>query len=186
MSTFSDRVVDELGALYALRADRRYGLASINQRAHALQAAHLARERGLTEAVVVAALLHDIGHMVHGLGEHAAAHGVDDQHERIGADWLEPWFGQDVTEPIRLHVQAKRYLCTVEPGYFANLSSDSVESLALQGGCMSEAEMLAFRMMPGWKDALALRRIDERAKDPSVIVPGFEEYIASIRVCARR
>jgi len=186
MTASSGRIIEELGELYALRAGNRYGLAAINQRAHALQAAQLARAAGLSDALVVAALLHDIGHMVHSLGEHPAAVGVDDHHELIGADWLQPWFGQDVTEPIRLHVQAKRYLCSVEPGYFESLSPDSVESLALQGGRMSDTEVAAFRMTPGWKDAVALRRIDERAKDPSVVTPDFDAFVGSIRACARR
>jgi phosphonate degradation associated HDIG domain protein len=180
------RIIEELASLFELRAGKRYGLASISQRAHGLQAADLARKAGLSEAMVVAALLHDIGHMVHSLGEHPASQGVDDRHEVIGADWLEPWFGQEVTEPIRLHVQAKRYLCSVEPGYFQGLSPDSAESLVLQGGGMSDTEVAAFRMTPGWKDAVALRRIDECAKDPAVTAPGFEEFVASIRSCMRR
>lgn len=186
MKLSHDQFVEELTALFAFRAAKRYGLASINQRAHALQAAYLALTAGLSESMVVAALLHDIGHMVHSLGEHPASQGVDDHHEILGADWLEPWFGQEVTEPIRLHVQAKRYLCSVEPGYFESLTSDSVESLALQGGRMSDTEVAAFRMTPGWKDAVALRRIDEQAKDPSMSTPGFQDFVASIRACIRR
>jgi len=181
-----NRIVDELSALYEFRAHHRYGLAAVSQRSHALQAAALARQAELSEPVVVAALFHDIGHMIHNLGDHPAAHGVDDRHEVVGADWLEPWFGAEVTEPIRLHVQAKRYLCSVEPHYFSSLSSDSVESLALQGGPMSDTEVASFRMTSGWQESVALRRIDDRAKDSSVIVPTFDEFIPLIRRCLQR
>jgi predicted HD phosphohydrolase len=170
------RALAHLIDIYAGRATGLYGLTLINQLAHAVQSAHYARARGLTPAVVVAALLHDIGHMVHNLGEHHAAKGIDDQHEVIGADWLTQYFGDDVTAPIRLHVAAKRYLCTVEADYFFNLSNDSVESLALQGGRMSESEIVDFQKSPYWQDAVALRRIDEMAKDPKGPMPPFEEF----------
>jgi predicted HD phosphohydrolase len=118
--------------------------------------------------------------MVHDLGEHPAAKGIDDQHELLGADWLARYFGDDVTEPVRLHVAAKRYLCTVEADYFFNLSKDSVESLELQGGRMSEAEIADFQKSAYWKDAVALRRIDEMAKDPKGPMPPFEDFSPEI------
>jgi predicted HD phosphohydrolase len=176
--------LDCLTAIYDGRATGQYGLTLINQRAHAVQSGYHARAQGLPAAIVVAALLHDIGHMVHDLGEHPAALGIDDQHETIGADWLKRYFGPDVTEPIRLHVAAKRYLCTVEPGYFDSLSDDSIESLALQGGKMSEAEVAAFTREPYWEGALALRRIDERAKDPNGPMPQFGAFALEILLTA--
>jgi predicted HD phosphohydrolase len=172
--------LDYLTAIYDGRATGQYGLTLINQRAHAVQSGFHARAQGLPAAIVVAALLHDIGHMVHDLGEHPAALGIDDQHETLGADWLKRYFGPDVTEPIRLHVAAKRYLCTVEPGYSDSLSDDSIESLALQGGKMSEAEVAAFTREPYWEAALALRRIDERAKDPNGPMPQFGAFAPEI------
>jgi predicted HD phosphohydrolase len=162
--------------IYAGRAMGLYGLTSINQLAHAVQSAHHARAQGLSSSVIVAALLHDIGHMVHDLGEHPASKGIDDEHELMGANWLARYFGHDVTEPVRLHVAAKRYLCTVEIDYFSKLSKDSIESLALQGGRMSEAEIQDFKKSPYWQDAVALRRIDEMAKDPKGPMPHFEEF----------
>ena len=153
--------LDTLTSIYDGRATGQYGLTLINQRAHAVQSAHHARAQGLPASLVVAALLHDIGHMVHDLGDHPAALGTDDQHENIGADWLKRYFGPDVTEPIRLHVAAKRYLCTVEPDYFEKLSDDSIESLSLQGGRMTEKEVAAFMQEPYREGAVALRRIDE-------------------------
>jgi predicted HD phosphohydrolase len=172
--------LDCLTAIYDGRATGQYGLTLINQRAHAVQSGYHARAQGLPAAIVVAALLHDIGHMVHDLGEHPAALGIDDQHETIGANWLQRYFGPDVTEPIRLHVAAKRYLCTVEPGYFDKLSDDSIESLAIQGGKMSEDEVAAFTQEPHWEGTVALRRIDELAKDPNGPMPQFGEFSVEI------
>jgi phosphonate degradation associated HDIG domain protein len=173
-------ILDLLTAIYDGRATGQYGLTLINQRAHAVQSGFHARAQGLPASIVVAALLHDIGHMVHDLGNHPAAVGVDDQHEYMGADWLKRYFGPDVTEPIRLHVAAKRYLCTVEPGYFEKLSDDSRESLSLQGGRMTANEVTAFLQMPFWEEAVALRRIDERAKDPNGPMPQFQEFAQEI------
>ena len=170
----------DLIEIYAGRATGLYGLTLVNQLAHAVQSAHHARAQGLKASVVVAALLHDMGHMIHQLGEHPAAMGIDDQHEVIGAHWLERYFGEDVTEPIRLHVAAKRYLCTVEDDYFGKLSKDSIESLALQGGQMSALEVTDFQQSAYWKDAVALRRIDEIAKDPKGAMPPFEEFSPEI------
>ena len=168
--------LNDLVDIYTGRATGQYGLALINQLAHAVQSAHHARAQGLSSSVVVAALLHDIGHMVHELGDHPAAQGIDDEHELIGANWLACHFEENVTEPIRLHVAAKRYLCTVEADYFSKLSKDSIESLTLQGGRMSEAEVADFQQSLYWKDAVALRRIDEMAKDPKGPMPHFEEF----------
>jgi len=169
-----------LTSIYDGRATGQYGLTLINQRAHAVQSAYHARAQGLPASLVVAALLHDIGHMVHSLDGHPAALGIDDQHETIGADWLKRYFGPDVTEPIRLHVAAKRYLCTVEPDYFEKLTDDSIESLSLQGGRMTEDELAAFMQEPYREGAVALRRIDELAKDPNGPMPQFGEFAPEI------
>jgi predicted HD phosphohydrolase len=169
-----------LTSIYDGRATGQYGLTLINQRAHAVQSAYHARAQGLPASLVVAALLHDIGHMVHSLDDHPAALGIDDQHETNGADWLKRYFGPDVTEPIRLHVAAKRYLCTVEPDYFEKLTDDSIESLSLQGGRMTEAELAAFMQEPYREGAVALRRIDELAKDPNGPMPQFGEFAPEI------
>lgn len=180
-----EQVLDELVAIYEGRATGRYGLSHINQRAHALQSGQHARTQGLASHIVVAALLHDIGHMLHTLGSHPAAAGIDDRHEDVGADWLSNFFEPAVCEPVRLHVAAKRYLCTVEPEYFGRLTRDSVESLELQGGQMSPEEVIAFKRHASWKDAVLVRRIDELAKDPHAVTPDFidfaEEIMQSVR-----
>jgi predicted HD phosphohydrolase len=179
-------VIDQLLSIYEGRAHRQYGLSSLSQRAHALQAACLARTQRLPQNLVVACLLHDIGHMVHGLGEHPAAECIDDRHEQIGADWLASYFGPQVTEPVRLHVEAKRYLCAVESGYLLKLSQDSIQSLVLQGGAMSDTEVAAFRATRGWEDAVVVRRIDDLAKDPDRHPPDFADFVKEVNATLRR
>jgi len=171
--------------IYNVRAYSRYGLSKVNQLLHAVQSGALAKSRQLPVTLVVAALLHDVGHMVHGLGEHPAAQGIDDHHESVGAAWLKRYFGPAVVEPVRLHVAAKRYLCTVERGYHAKLSDDAIESLALQGGPMSAEEVSAFEREIFWKEAVALRRIDEIAKDPSGAMPLFATFLGDVAAARR-
>lgn len=167
----------ELLDIFDGRAKRRYGLAAVNQLQHALQSAAIAERQGETPQMVTAALLHDIGHMIHEFGEDSAAQGIDDRHEEHGADWLEARFGAAVAGPVRLHVAAKRYLVATDPGYFARLSPDSIRTLALQGGAMDEAAQALFRASPHCEAALRLRRIDEAAKDPHARTESFEYYL---------
>ncbi|MBK5330941.1 MAG: hypothetical protein JJD93_03165 [Ilumatobacteraceae bacterium] len=146
---------------------------------HQLQAGALAG--GCHDALVVAALLHDIGHVI-GCeeGEIDASAALADQrdahHDAAGARWLSRWFGPDVTEPVRLHVAAKRYLVATEPGYGAKLSDASIHTLHLQGGPMSRQQAHEFEGLPYALDAVALRRLDEAAKDVSKNAPGFDTY----------
>lgn len=161
----------------------RYGLSDINQIQHGLQAALLAEQAGDPPSLIAAALMHDIGHMLHDLGENPAADGVDDRHEDVGHAFLVTHFGPEVTEPVRLHVAAKRYLCGKEPDYFAKLSKDSVLSLSLQGGPMSTEEIAAFEDLPHWQDAVRLRRYDEGAKVKGLQTPPlshFMPYVAEV------
>ena len=147
MTVTNPRLI-HIAGLLEHKAEGQYGLHAINQRQHAQQAAWLVERRGCAPALIAACLLHDIGHLVHGLGDNPAAAGVDDEHEAAGHAFLAQWFGPEVTEPVRLHVAAKRYLCATEADYFAKLSADSVLSLSLQGGPMSAAEVVAFRALP--------------------------------------
>ena len=175
----------ELEEIYEVRAHGQYGLSQVNQLMHAVQSASLAQSRGCAASLVVAALLHDIGHMVHDLGDHPAAEGVDDMHELIAATWLERYFGPAVVDPVRLHVAAKRYLCAVEPAYFGRLSQDSIASLALQGGPMSPTEVENFEGQPHWLDAVVLRRIDDDAKDPRGAFPALSSFWPTIEAVVR-
>jgi predicted HD phosphohydrolase len=179
-SAEEQRLIEELSAIYDGRAHGQYGLTLVNQRGHAVQSGFHARVQGLASTQVVAALLHDIGHMVHNLGDHPAARGIDDCHENFGAEWLAQRFDSSVSEPVRLHVAAKRYLCTVDDDYRSRLSDDSVESLALQGGNMSVDEVARFESEKFWREAVALRKIDELAKDPLGPMPPFSEFHVDI------
>jgi phosphonate degradation associated HDIG domain protein len=163
--------------IYENKATGRYGLSDVNQLQHALQCARSAELAGKPATFVVAALLHDVGHMIHDLGEDAAKAGIDDRHEERAARWLSHSFGPEVTEPIRLHVTAKRYLCAADPAYFEKLSEDSVISLALQGGPMSAEEMVDFALMPHFDAAVELRRFDDGAKDPNAVTPPFRYFL---------
>ena len=115
--------------------------------------------------------------MIHDLGEAPAEEGVDDLHEARGSEWAAARFPLTVSEPIRLHVAAKRYLCGVEPGYQDGLSKDSHISLALQGGAMDSAEQQAFLREPFADQAIALRRIDELAKDKNAVTDSLDEFL---------
>jgi phosphonate degradation associated HDIG domain protein len=169
-------VVDEIITLYRERGDAMYFGEPVTQLAHALQAAWLAELDGSDDALVIAALLHDIGHLLHGRDEAIAGRTIDARHERIGATWLARHFDAAVSEPVRLHVAAKRYLCAVERQYLNELSTASVQSLALQGGPLTPAAAHEFEAQPAWRAAVRLRRWDDRAKVVGLAVPGLEGY----------
>ena len=138
---------------------------------HMLQAGALAEAAGAEGALVAAALLHDIGHL---LGEDEDED--EDRHGEAGANWLSQWFGDAVTAPVRLHVPAKRYLCAADAEYLGLLSAESVRTLSLQGGPMTTAELAAFEALPFSRDAVAVRRWDDQAKDTVVTPPRFAHF----------
>ena len=144
---------------------------------HMLQAGALAEAAGADGALVAAALLHDIGHL---LGEDE-----EDRHGEAGANWLSRWFGGAVTEPVRLHVPAKRYLCAADADYVGLLSAESVRTLALQGGPMTAAEVAAFEARPFSRYAVSVRRWDDQAKDPAVTAPRFAHFAPLLRALVR-
>ncbi len=148
----------------------------VTMSAHMLQAAALAEAEAAPPALVAAALLHDIGHYTNEFPEDALERGIDNEHETAGARVLAPWFDADVTDPVRLHVAAKRYLCAVDPGYFARLSPASVHTLGLQGGPMAPAEIAAFEAEPGHRAAVRVRQWDEAAKVQGAPTPDFDHY----------
>ena len=170
-----ERFVDRLFALFAERGQRHYG-EGVTQLDHALQTAHHARLDGASPALITAALLHDVGHLLQRSGENAADRGVDDQHERIGARYLAKAFGPAVTEPVLRHVDAKRYLAAFESGYLQLLSPASLQSLALQGGAMTAAEAKDFLDNASAGDAIRLRRYDEMGKVTGIELEDLGAY----------
>lgn len=169
-------IVDQILHLFREKGQGLYFGEAVTETAHALQTAHLAETAGAGPELVAAALLHDIGHLLHGLPEDIADHEIDGRHEEGGAAWLERHFGPAVVDPVRLHVAAKRYLCAVDPSYQAGLSPSSQLSLRLQGGPLSAAEVERFQKEPHYKAAVALRRWDDTAKIPDLLVPDLEHY----------
>ena len=168
------------------RADGLYGLHDVTQREHALQSAWLAERDGHPPALIAAALMHDIGHLVHDLGDNPAEEGIDDRHEELGNAWLAKHFDPEVSEPVRLHVAAKRYLCATEADYFDKLSPDSVLSLSLQGGPMSAEEVEAFQTLPHYAEAVQLRRYDDEAKVTGLATPPVAHFMGYVAQCISR
>jgi phosphonate degradation associated HDIG domain protein len=156
----------------------------VSQLEHALQSAELAEAEGATDPLVTAALLHDLGHMLNRQGETPTMRGIDDQHQYFAIPFLRPLFPPAVIEPIRLHVDAKRALCALEPDYYESLSEDSRRSLTLQGGVYTEREARAFVDKPFAADAMRLRRWDEKAKVPGATTPPIGHYLEIAARCA--
>ncbi len=174
-------VIVAIDAAFRRRGRDHYG-EGVSQEEHALQAAWLAEREGAPPALIVAALLHDIGHLLHDLPDDIADQEVDTEHESLGSAWLSQYFGPEVSEPVRLHVAAKRYLCAAEPGYLDQLSAASQQSLALQGGPFDPVAAAAFRAAPGAEAAISLRRWDDEAKVVGLATPDlahFRGYVAA-------
>lgn len=173
-------MLQDIELLFALHGGRPYdGLRreSVTALEHALQCAQLAEWSQVDSTLVVAALLHDMGHFV----DVAIRDDVDDQHDQRAATLLESAFPTSVVEPMRLHVQAKRYLVATDARYLASLSSASVHSLRLQGGAMSPAERRRFESTPHAEDAVVLRRWDDSAKVPGRKTPPLAYYLPLLR-----
>lgn len=176
-------VLARVARLFAERGSGEYHGEAVTQLEHALQCAALAAADGRAPPVIAAALLHDVGHLLHGHGEDHLARGVNDTHEDLGARLLARAFGPAVTEPVRLHVPAKRYLCAARPGYAGALSPASVRSLELQGGPMGAAERAAFEALPHFAAAVAVREYDDRAKVPGLVTPPLAHFWPHLEAC---
>lgn len=184
MSEGNAKVVDDILTRLAERGHAMYGGEAVTQLQHALQCATLARRGGAAASLISAALLHDYGHLVVNDGEGdegAAERGVDMLHEEIAAAHLSAWFGAAVTEPIRMHVAAKRYLCATAPAYHAGLSPASVASLKVQGGPFTEVEAQDFIATPFARDAVRLRVWDDLAKDTGARTPALQDFRVDLR-----
>jgi len=175
---------DEIASLFAGRGSGVYFGENVSMTEHALQAAHFAREAAAPTPLIIAALLHDVGHLVVPVPDDLADWTHDARHEQIGGAWLGRRFGPEISEPVRLHVPAKRYLCAVDPGYFAALSPASIHTLKLQGGPMSDAEVAEFEARPYHAAAVKLRRWDDLGKVQGLRTPALEHYRAWIEEMA--
>lgn len=177
--------LDDILHLFDKHGAIAYSGEPVTQLQHALQCATLAEAAGASRELIVAALLHDVGHLLNVQGETPTERGVDDLHQYFALPFLRPLFSDAVLEPIRLHVDAKRCLCAIDPSYHARLSADSVRSLRLQGGIFDDEAAQAFLAKPYARDAVALRRWDDEAKDAQRVTPGlayFMEMAASVVV----
>jgi phosphonate degradation associated HDIG domain protein len=179
MTTARLPVLDEIAALFATHGDATYG-EGVTMRAHGLQTAALALSEGAADALVVAALLHDVGHFLELADDEYGYH----RHDQSGGDWLARRFPASVSEPVRLHVTAKRYLCAVEDGYYDRLSHASKHSLSKQGGPMSDEEAAAFARHPHIAEAVRLRQWDDGGKIGDLPVPSLESYYDRIATLA--
>jgi [1-hydroxy-2-(trimethylamino)ethyl]phosphonate dioxygenase len=177
---------DEIAAIYARRGAEAYFGECVSVTAHGLQAAWFAQQECATPSLVVAALLHDIGHLIEDLPDDLTLWTADEHHERVGAAWLARRFGPAVSEPVRLHVPAKRYLCATEPEYFSNLSPASVHTLQLQGGPMPAAQIAAFERETYFRESVRVRRWDDRAKVADLKIPALSAYRVLIETEAQR
>jgi phosphonate degradation associated HDIG domain protein len=155
----------------------------VNHLEHALQTAQRAERDDAPLELVAAAFLHDLGHLLNLQGETPSARGIDDRHQYFAIPFLRPLFRPAVIEPIRLHVDAKRALCAIEPDYYEDLSEDSKRSLTLQGGIFSREETGAFLAKPFARDAMRVRRWDDAAKVAGEATPPIAHYLEVTSRC---
>jgi [1-hydroxy-2-(trimethylamino)ethyl]phosphonate dioxygenase len=177
---------DDIVAIYQARGAQAYFGERVSMTEHGLQAAHFARAEAAPEELVLAALLHDIGHLLEQVPDALEDWTLDAHHEEIGARWLAAHFDAGVYEPVRLHVPAKRYLCATDPGYFSQLSTASVHTLKLQGGPMTPGEVTQFEAQPFWREAIRVRRWDDQGKVAGLATLPLREYTQLIERLAQR
>ncbi|HYG46276.1 MAG TPA: HD domain-containing protein [Bordetella sp.] len=169
--------LQDIEQLFVERGHRAYDGEPVTQLQHALQTAALAERAGASPQLITASLLHDLGHLIADRPGTPSLDGLDDKHQYFVLPFLRGLFGAAVLDPIRLHVEAKRYLCFVEPDYGDLLSADSRRSLALQGGSFDVGQAVDFASLPGAPDAIRLRRWDDQAKTPGQATESLDYYL---------
>lgn len=177
--------LSDIAQLFARRGGEQYSGEPVTQLAHALQTAHFAEQDGADDALVTAALLHDLGHLLGDHGDSPTLRGIDDLHQYTALPFLRGLFAERVLAPIRLHVQAKRWLCASRAGYHAQLSADSQRSLLLQGGVFTPAQAQGFMAQAHAADAVRLRLWDDMAKQPALTTPPLSHYLARATACVQ-
>ena len=176
--------LSDIEQLFAQRGGEQYTGEPVTQLEHALQTAMQAENEDAGDALVTAALLHDLGHLLHDLCATPSERAIDDVHQYRAIPFLRGLFPDDVLGAISLHVDAKRYLCATRSGYFEALSEDSKRSLKLQGGVFGPSEAAAFVARPGAIDAVRLRIWDDLAKTGGLVTPPLAHYLARAQRCA--
>ena len=167
--------VDEILALFQQRGAQVYG-ENVSTSEHCLQAAYFAQRAAAPPALIAAALLHDVGHLIEDVPSDIADWVADAHHEEVGGRWLAQRFPPEVSEPVRLHVPAKRYLLATDAGYIAKLSPASIFTLKLQGGPMAAHEVAKFEAERFYKDAVRVRQWDDQGKVAGLKTPGLGDY----------
>lgn len=176
-----ETIVAFLGDIFERRGGEEYLGEPVTMAEHMLQGAHFAEKAGESEEVIVAALLHDIGHFTSEFGTFSMADTQDRHHEDAGAEVLAPFFPSLVTDCVKYHVAAKRYLCATRPAYFKRLSEASVHSLKLQGGPMNDGEVAEFEKNPNLADIIKVRHYDEAGKQAGLQTRPFSHYAPMVQ-----
>src|SRR5262245_44235119 len=179
-------IVPFLADIFERRGAEEYLGEPVTISEHMLQGAWFAEQEAAPEELVVAALLHDIGHFTSEFGTYTPDDREDRHHDDAGADVLQPFFPPVVTECVRLHVAAKRYLCATDSSYYGKLSPASIHTLALQGGPMSEEEVAQFRTKPFYEEAVRVRLWDEQGKVPGMKTKSFRDYVPLLERVVRK
>ncbi|MET3791523.1 (R)-1-hydroxy-2-trimethylaminoethylphosphonate oxygenase [Aquamicrobium terrae] len=169
-------IVAFLADIFERRGGEEYLGEPVTMAEHMLQGACLAQRQGEEEKIIVAALLHDIGHFTSEFGTFSMNDTHDKHHEEAGALVLERFFPTIVTDCVRYHVAAKRYICATDPKYFDELSEASIHSLKLQGGPMNAEEIAAFEKLPNFREIVKVRYLDDAGKVAGMATPGFSYY----------
>ncbi len=177
--------IPDIVGLFESKGGAQYDGEPVTQLEHALQSAHLAEQAGAGSELIAASLLHDLGHLLHDFGGTPTQQGLDDLHQYRCLPFLRALFGPATLEPIRLHVDAKRFLCAREPGYLEALSPDSKRSLQLQGGVFDSAQASAFEALPHAMDAVRLRRWDDQAKCADARTPDLAYYARHLAIASK-
>lgn len=178
-------LAQEVLALYGARGSAVYFGERVTMTEHGLQAGYFAQAQGAPPALIVAALLHDVGHLLEPVPDDIEDWTRDAHHEESGARWLAQRFAPEISEPVRLHVPAKRYLCAIDPGYYARLSPASVHTLKLQGGPMSPREVAQFESERYYREAVRVRHWDDQGKVAGLKTPALREYLPLITAVAQ-
>jgi phosphonate degradation associated HDIG domain protein len=176
--------LNDIDTLFDRHGAGQYSGEPVTQLEHALQTALLAEQSGADDALVTASLLHDLGHLLNDQGETPSLRGIDDTHQYFALPFLRGLFPDAVLDAIKLHVDAKRYLCQASAGYHERLSEDSKRSLALQGGVFSAEQAAAFLLQSGAHDAVLLRQWDDLAKVADLPTPALAHYLMRAARCA--